>query len=114
MRARFVANLPGSLERDPLTIAAMDIRIISIGALSAHPLRGERAPVRNGHATTTLISAAKRRILVDPGLPAQVLAARLEERAGVKPSDITHVFLTSFNPETRRGLAGGAFEDAQW
>ena len=90
----------------------MDVRVVSIGALSAHPLRGERAPVRTGHATTTLILAADRRILVDPGLPLQAVAARLEERAGLKPPDITHVFLTSFNPETRRALQ--AFDDAVW
>lgn len=90
----------------------MDVRVISIGALSAHPLRGERTPVRTGHATTSLIQAAKRRILVDPGLPAQALAARLEERAGIKADAVTHVFLTSFNPETRRGLP--LFEKAQW
>jgi glyoxylase-like metal-dependent hydrolase (beta-lactamase superfamily II) len=90
----------------------MDVRVISIGALAAHPLRGERGAVRTGHATTTLIRAAKRMILVDPGLPEAALTARLEERAGVRPQDITHVFLTSFNPELRRGLM--AFEKATW
>jgi glyoxylase-like metal-dependent hydrolase (beta-lactamase superfamily II) len=90
----------------------MDLRVISIGALSAHPLRGEKQAVRVGHATTSLISAGKKRILVDPGLPEQVVAARLDERAGLKPRDVTHVFLTSFNPETRRGLR--AFEHATW
>jgi glyoxylase-like metal-dependent hydrolase (beta-lactamase superfamily II) len=90
----------------------MDVRIISIGALSAHPLRGEKTAVRTGHATTTLITAGDRRILVDPGLPAPVLAARLDERAGLKPAAITHIFLTSFNPEARRALA--SFDDATW
>jgi glyoxylase-like metal-dependent hydrolase (beta-lactamase superfamily II) len=90
----------------------MDLSIISIGALSAHPLRGEKAPVRSGHATTTLIRADKKLILVDPGLPAPALTGRLEERAGIKPSDITHVFLTCFNPEMRRGIL--AFENAIW
>lgn len=90
----------------------MDVRIISIGALGAHPLRAERSPVRTGHATTTLIQAGKRRILIDPGLPAQVVAARLDERAGLRPSEITHVFLTSFNPELRRALA--SFDQATW
>src|SRR4051812_26627670 len=90
----------------------IDARVISIGALAAHPLRGERTPVRTGHATTTLIRAGSRLILVDPGLPAQLLTPRLEERAGVKPAEITHVFLTSFNPETRRALP--AFEHAVW
>jgi glyoxylase-like metal-dependent hydrolase (beta-lactamase superfamily II) len=90
----------------------MDVRIISIGALAAHPLRDEKKAVRTGHATTSLITAGKKRILVDPGLPEAAVAARLEERTGLRPQDITHVFLTSFNPEMRRGIR--AFEKATW
>lgn len=90
----------------------MQVRIISIGALSAHPLRGERGQVRTGHATTTLITAGDKRILVDPGLPDAAIVARLDERSGLKARDITHVFLTSFNPEMRRGIM--AFENATW
>lgn len=90
----------------------MDFRIISIGALAAHPLWDEKAPVRTGHATTTLIRAGKKTIVVDPGLPAPVITARLSERAGIKPDAVTHVFLTSFKPETCRGIL--AFEKATW
>lgn len=90
----------------------MDLRVISIGALAAHPLRNERGQMRPGHATTTLITSGKRRILVDPGLPEKVLLPRLIERANLKPSDITDVFLTSFNPEARRGIT--AFDSARW
>ncbi len=90
----------------------MDFKVISIGALAANPLWNERAPARTGHATTTLINTGKMRILVDPGLPAAALAARLSERANLRPQDITHVFLTSFLPDTRRGLT--LFEDATW
>lgn len=90
----------------------LDVRVISIGALAAHPLWDERAPVRTGHATTTLIRAGNAAILVDPGLPPQALGARLRERAGVGPEQVTHVFLTSFQPDTTRGLA--AFEHAPW
>jgi glyoxylase-like metal-dependent hydrolase (beta-lactamase superfamily II) len=60
-----------------------EVRVISIGALAAHPMRGERAPVRTGHSTTTLITAGDARILVDPGLPGPAIVARLEERAGL-------------------------------
>jgi glyoxylase-like metal-dependent hydrolase (beta-lactamase superfamily II) len=91
---------------------AMDVRIISIGCLSAHPLWGERAAVRSGHATTTLIRTRNRVILVDPGLPAAALVARLGERANIKPQEVTDVFLTSFHPEARRGLP--IFENAEW
>ena len=89
-----------------------NLRVISIGAMSAHPLWGERAAVRTGHATTSLIISREARILVDPGLPVAALTSRLLERANLKPSDITHVFLTSFHADCRRGLA--AFDGAVW
>ncbi len=90
----------------------LDFRIISIGALGAHPLWNERTPVRTGHTTTTLITSGDATIIVDPGLPAQALKARLGERAGITPDKVTHVFLTSFHPEARRGI--GLFEHADW
>jgi glyoxylase-like metal-dependent hydrolase (beta-lactamase superfamily II) len=90
----------------------MDIRILSIGALASHPLWDERHPVRTGHSTTTLIQAGDAKIIVDPGLPGPALKARLGERAGLTPDSITHVFLTSFNPECRRGIE--LFDKAQW
>lgn len=90
----------------------MDLRVISIGALPAHPLWGEKTQVRTGHATTTLIRSAKRNILVDPGLPEQALVARLSERANLKPTDITDVFLTCFRPDVRRAVT--AFDSADW
>jgi glyoxylase-like metal-dependent hydrolase (beta-lactamase superfamily II) len=90
----------------------MDYRVISIGAMAAHPLRGERSPVRTGHATTTLIVTGPRAILVDPGLPGAALVARLQERAGLSPKDVTDVFLTSFHPDTHRGIE--AFAHARW
>ena len=90
----------------------MDIRILSIGTLSAHPLWNERSPVRTGHSTTTLIQSGDAKIIVDPGLPPQAVEARLAERANLTPKDITHVFLTSFNPENRRALE--LFPRADW
>jgi glyoxylase-like metal-dependent hydrolase (beta-lactamase superfamily II) len=90
----------------------MDFRVISIGAMSANSLWGERGSVRTGHATTTLVVSKDRRILVDPSLPENVLGARLHERTGLAPSQITDVFLTSFSPDHVRGLA--LFERARW
>lgn len=90
----------------------MDFRVISIGTLSQHPFWGEKASSRTGHATTTLVISGKRRILVDPGLPEAAIAARLHERSGLRISDITDVFLTSFVPDTRRGIL--AFKTADW
>lgn len=93
-------------------MSSVSYRVISIGTLEANPLWEERSPVRTGHATTTLVTSTDRRILVDPGLPPQVLEARLKERANLKPEDITHVFLTSFRPDTRRGIE--RFGEATW
>ena len=90
----------------------MDYRIISIGALSVNELWPHQGPARTPHATTTLITTGKRRILVDPGLPAQIITARLAERCGLGPDDITDVFLTSFRPSHRHGLEG--FPEARW
>lgn len=90
----------------------MDYRIISIGALSVHELWEHQGPARTAHATTTLVRSGDRRILVDPGLPPRVVAARLSERAGLLPEDISDVFLTNFRPSHRWGLP--AFPNARW
>lgn len=90
----------------------MELRIISLGALAANPLWNETTPTRTGHATTTLITAGQKRILVDPGLPEVVLSARLHERAGLRPTAITDVFLTCFKPDMTRGLR--LFDHARW
>lgn len=87
-------------------------RVISIGTLPANPHWGERGPVRPPHATTTLVTVGKARILVDPSLPPQALVPRLVERSGIGPDEITHVFLTCLNPIHRRGIL--AFERAAW
>lgn len=90
----------------------LEVRPISLGALSAHPLRGEKGEKRPGHLTTSLIVQDDVRILIDPSLPPRVLAERLDERAGVSPDAIDMVFLTSFRPIGRRGLP--LFPDARW
>jgi glyoxylase-like metal-dependent hydrolase (beta-lactamase superfamily II) len=91
---------------------ALDYRIISLGTLSAHPLWDEKLPVRTGHATTTLITTGDAKILVDPSLPGAALFARMSERARIRPAEITHVFLTSLDPEHRRALRD--LEHARW
>lgn len=90
----------------------MDVRVISIGTLAEHPLRDTSRRVRTGHATTTLVRSGDAAILIDPGLPPAAVVARLDERAGLDPADITHVFLTSFKADTCRGLR--AFDHADW
>jgi glyoxylase-like metal-dependent hydrolase (beta-lactamase superfamily II) len=90
----------------------MELHLISLGTLAANPLWHENSPVRTGHATTVLITAGDKRILVDPGLPEVALAARLHERAGLRPTAITDVFLTCFKHDMTRGLR--LFDHARW
>jgi glyoxylase-like metal-dependent hydrolase (beta-lactamase superfamily II) len=90
----------------------LEYRIISIGTLAANPLWDEKLPMRTGHATTTLIASGDARILVDPSLPAPALFARMSERTRVRPDEVTHVFLTSLEPERRRALRD--LPDARW
>lgn len=90
----------------------MDFRVVSIGTLASNPFWGEKGPVRAAHATTTLIRSGDRTILVDPSLPGEILDARLKERSGLGLDAVTHVFLTSFRPDLRRGLT--ALDGATW
>ncbi len=68
--------------------------------------------MRSAHATTSLLEVDGRRILVNPSLPPQVLEVRLDERASLRLSDITDVFMTSFYPDHRRALP--ALDAADW
>lgn len=86
-------------------MASARVDIISIGTLSRNRIWNETDPVRTAHATTSLIRAGKKTILVDPGLPPPALAARLNERTGMKPDQIDLVFLTNFRQAHRAGLA---------
>jgi glyoxylase-like metal-dependent hydrolase (beta-lactamase superfamily II) len=83
------------------------VDIISIGTLSRNRLWNEADAVRTPHATTTLVRArGGRTILVDPALPASVLHARLNERAGLRADQIDTIFLTNFRAAHRGGIEG--------
>ncbi len=82
----------------------MEWRIASIGTLASNPLWKEGGQLRTGHATTTVIKSGESILLVDPSLPPLMLDARLQERWGFGLSKVTHVFLTSFDPDRRRTL----------
>jgi glyoxylase-like metal-dependent hydrolase (beta-lactamase superfamily II) len=90
----------------------MEWRIASIGTLASNPLWNERGTPRTGHATTTVIKSGGAILLVDPSLPPQMVNAKLQERWGITLSDVTHVFLTSFDPDRRRTLSG--LQHAVW
>ncbi len=88
------------------------VSVISIGAMACNDMWEEKQPVRTAHATTTLIVTGDHRILVDPGLPPAALEQRLSERTGLKPTEVTDLFLTCWRPAHRRAL--GLFSDARW
>lgn len=90
----------------------LEYDIVSIGALSRNRLWNELEPRRAAHATTTLIREGTTTILVDPGLPAELLTQRLDERTGLRPEQIDTVFLTNFRPAHRRALP--LFSSATW
>lgn len=90
----------------------MDWRIVSIGTLASNPIWNETGALRTGHATTTIIKSGNATVLVDPSLPGEMLNARLHERWGIDLSVITHVFLTSYDPDRRRTL--GELSHATW
>lgn len=86
--------------------------VVSIGTLSRNRFWGEADAKRVAHATTVLARDGSTSILVDPSLPSEVLAQRLDERTGLKPQQVDCVFLTCFRPIHRRALR--LFEDARW
>jgi glyoxylase-like metal-dependent hydrolase (beta-lactamase superfamily II) len=90
----------------------MEWRVISIGTLASHPLWNERGGQRVSHTTTTVVKSDGAVVLVDPSLPPNLVNARLNERWGLELTDVTHVFLTSFDPDRRRTLCG--LEHATW
>ena len=90
----------------------MEWRIASIGTLAHHPLWQEDGEPRIAHATTTIIKSEGAVLLVDPSLPPELMNARLLERWGMSLEEVTHVFLTSFDPDRRRTLIG--LEHATW
>jgi len=91
---------------------AVRVEIISIGTLARNPFWGETGSVRPSHATTTLIRDGETNLLVDPSVPAELMAHRLDERVGLRPEQIDRVFLTSFRPVHRRSIA--LFKEAEW
>jgi glyoxylase-like metal-dependent hydrolase (beta-lactamase superfamily II) len=91
---------------------SLQYTVVSIGALSRNRFWNEMEPKRVAHSTTTIVRDENTTILVDPGLPEQLLAQRLEERTGLVPEQIDIVFLTNFRPAHRRALP--LFGRAEW
>lgn len=86
---------------------SLRIDIVHIGSLSRNPYWNEKAAKRPAAATITLITDDERLILVDPGLPPELMVAALDQRTGKTPDDIDLIFVTNRREAHRRGL--GAF-----
>jgi len=89
--------------------------VITIGNLSRNRYWGESdaKAVRSAICTCTLISGEDFRVLVDPSLAGEAeMVKELDRRSGVKPRDITAVFVTHEHGDHWAGIAH--FPDAQW
>ncbi|MDP6381339.1 MAG: MBL fold metallo-hydrolase [Phycisphaerae bacterium] len=93
-------------------MAEVTYDVLVIGGLKANKFWGEGRPVRSEHSTSILVRSGKRRLIVDPGWPADVMEAALYYRTGLKTKDVTDVFLTHFDRAHREGIE--AFAKAKW
>ncbi len=89
--------------------------VITIGNLSRNRYWGESDDrgVRAAICTCTLVTGRGFRLLVDPSIAdAAEMAKELDRRAGVKPQDVTAVFVTHEHGDHVAGIA--AFPNARW
>ena len=89
--------------------------VLTLGNLSRNHYWGESdaKALRPAICTCTLIQGDSFRLLVDPSLQsADEMARELDRRTGLKPRDITGVFITHEHADHYAGLAH--FPDSQW
>lgn len=89
--------------------------VITIGNLSRNRYWGESDAkgVRAAICTCTLITGEGFRVLVDPSLADEAdMARELDRRTGIKPRDITAVFVTHRHGDHFAGITH--FPDSQW
>ena len=89
--------------------------IVTIGNLSRNRYWGEPddKPLRDAICTCALISGEGIELLVDPSLPAKAdMAKELDRRTGLKPDDITTVFVTHEHADHVAGVEH--FPKAVW
>src|SRR5690348_690521 len=89
--------------------------IVTIGNLSRNRYWGEpdTKAMRPAICTTTLISGKGLKLLVDPSLAdAKQMAAELDRRTGLKPADVTIVFVTHEHGDHWAGI--NHFSGARW
>jgi glyoxylase-like metal-dependent hydrolase (beta-lactamase superfamily II) len=89
--------------------------VVTIGNLSRNRYWGEpdAKPLREAICTCTLVSGAGFHLLVDPSLSSAAdMAKELDRRTGLKPDDITAVFVTHEHADHFAGIAH--FPKAAW
>jgi glyoxylase-like metal-dependent hydrolase (beta-lactamase superfamily II) len=89
--------------------------VITIGNLSRNRYWGESdaMSVRSVICTCTLIEGADFRLVVDPSLQnADEMARELERRSGLKPADVSAVFITHEHGDHFAGI--NHFNNARW
>ncbi len=81
--------------------------VLTIGHLSRNKFWGEfdAQSYRTPRCTATLIRTPDHNIIVDPGSDPDEMVRMLDERSGLKPQDISIVFLTHFHGDHRMGVA---------
>ena len=89
--------------------------IVTIGNISRNRYWGEANDhaYRSAICTCTLVTGSDFRLLVDPSLKdAESMKAELDRRTGLKPEDVTAVFITHEHGDHHFGLKH--YPDAQW
>ncbi|MBN2582723.1 MAG: MBL fold metallo-hydrolase [Planctomycetes bacterium] len=93
-------------------MSELRVDVLALGTLAKNRFWDETRDMRDEVATCSLVRSGKTVLVVDPGWPDAVLQAVLFYRAGLRPEDVTDVFLTHLDP----AHAGGTetFQKARW
>jgi glyoxylase-like metal-dependent hydrolase (beta-lactamase superfamily II) len=115
-RRRFIAAVPFLTAAARAAASKVDRwAIVTIGNLSRNRYWGEpdAKPLREAICTCTLVSGPGFHLLVDPSLPSGAdMAKELDRRTGLKPDDITGIFVTHEHADHFAGIAH--FPKAAW
>jgi glyoxylase-like metal-dependent hydrolase (beta-lactamase superfamily II) len=91
----------------------MEFHILTIGHFSRNRFWGESddRSYRDALCTSTLIRGGEN-IVVDPSLPPEEMAKVLYDRSGLRPRDVSAVFITHAHGDHYMGLE--LFDQARW
>ena len=115
-RRRFLAAVPWLTAAARAAAPQVDRwTVVTIGNLSRNRYWGESEakPLREAICTCTLVSGAGFHLVVDPSLASAAdMAKELDRRTGLKPDDVTAVFVTHEHADHFAGVAH--FPKAAW